>query len=439
MMATPPGDLTNSTAPLELVLSVPLSDEIQQAIARAKQDWESTADTLPHVVCLLDERGRAIRVNRAIEAWQLGRVNEVSGRDIHDVLHPAGCPANCRLRALLHDAWNRMQGGDCVELETVDPLLERALSVTLRPINTDPGGRRTTGHARAVIVVTDVTPLHVARIALEALNENLEGRVLDRTRELESANRDLLNEIARRECAEEAVRQSHKELELLSQQLIKAQEKERRRIAQELHDSVGQSLSAIKYSLERAAELHRQSRYADARPLLNRIIERVRGSIREIRAIAMGLRPPVLDDLGVASALEWLCREFGETYSQSEIQTRIGVCDAEVPQRLVTTIFRCAQELLNNVAKHARARRVAVELIRDGSAISLIVSDDGVGMPSADSSGSFGLGHGIRNLRERAQMTGGKLTFGAARGGGTQARLNWPLTADAMPGPPEAE
>jgi signal transduction histidine kinase len=428
---TPAGYEENASPPAAAIPASPaLPDEIQQAIARAKQDWESTADTLPHIVCLLDERRRAVRVNRVIETWQLGRVNDVTGRDMHDLLHPNGCVPDCILGSLLADAWSRMKSCASVEFETLDSRLDRVVSIALRSITGDASGRRAAGHARAVMVVTDVTPLRVASAALEALNESLEARVHGRTQELESAIRDLHNEISRRESAEDALRLSRNELELLSQQLITAQERERRRIAQELHDSVGQSLSAIKYSLERAAELHRQGRHVDTQPLLVRMIERVRETITDIRSIAMNLRPSVLDDLGVASALEWLCREFAETYTHIEVRTRISASDADIPQRLVTTIFRCAQELLNNIAKHARARQVSVELVRDSNLVALIVADDGVGLPSVNSSGSFGMGHGIRNLRERTQMTGGRLTLSGDQGCGTHARLDWPLTSN---------
>jgi len=404
------------------------SADVHQAIARAKQDWESTADSLPHVICLLDEQRQAMRVNRGIETWNLGHVNDVLGRDMHDLLHPGGCERSCTLRALLDDAWERAQDGAVAEFETFDSRLKRSVSIALRPISEDPSGRRSAAHARAVMIVADVTPLHIARAELEHMNECLEARVLARTEELENANRDLQNEIIRRESAEDALRNSSSELELLSQQLIKAQESERRRIAQELHDSVGQSLSAIKYSLERAAELHRQARHADTQPLLMRTIERVQETIADIRSIAMDLRPSVLDDLGVASALAWLCREFAETYTRLDVRPHIPADDTDIPPRLATTIFRCAQELLNNVAKHAKARRVTVVLIREPALVTLMVCDDGIGMPTVDSSGSFGMGHGIRNLRERTQMTGGKLTWSANDGGGTRARVDWQLS-----------
>jgi signal transduction histidine kinase len=420
--------------PAEATERPPVTGDFQQIIARAKQDWECTADALSHVVCLIDEGRRVVRVNRAIELWELGHVNDVAGRDIHDLLHPNGCNGPCTLRARLEQAWARIQDATPDEFEFFDLHLNGALSIALRPIAADAGGRYSLGRARAVMVVMDMTPLHLARSALQRLNAGLEVHVSERTRELECANSELQNEIVRRESAEEALRLSRNELALLSQQLIQAQEKERRRISQELHDSVGQSLSAIKYSLERAAELQRQGKHDDAMPLLSRTIGRVRETITDIRSIAMDLRPSVLDDLGVASALGWLCREFAETYAQFDVRTDISAADMDIPDRLVTTIFRCAQELLNNVARHSKAARVSIGLSRHSANIALIVSDDGVGLPDPDSSGSFGRGHGIRNLRERAQMTGGRMTLGSGPRGGARVRMDWPLAASDLQG-----
>ncbi|TLZ34087.1 MAG: hypothetical protein E6K25_00590, partial [Gammaproteobacteria bacterium] len=122
-----------------------------------------------------------------------------------------------------------------------------------------PGAASTATEPLAVAVLADVTALHLAREALSTINLELESRVRLRTDALADANRDLQNEIVRREAAEQALRRSRNELAALSRQLITAQEMERKRIARELHDSVGQQLSAIKYGLERGAELVQQA------------------------------------------------------------------------------------------------------------------------------------------------------------------------------------
>src|SRR5688572_14659507 len=158
-------------------------------------------------------------------------------------------------------------------------------------------------------------------------------------------------------------------------------EAERKRIAHELHDSVGQSLSAVKYTLERAIALLRQSRLDDPEPLLLRAVDTVQHTINELRLIAMNLRPAVLDDLGAASAVAWFCREFSETYPDINTSLELRVSDADVPGRLGTAVFRSLQELLNNVAKHSKARTACVSLHRRADTLTLEVADDGIGLP----------------------------------------------------------
>jgi signal transduction histidine kinase len=283
---------------------------------------------------------------------------------------------------------------------------------------------------RSVLVVTDVSALRRAQKALENVNLNLESRVRVRTRELDESNRDLRKEVERREHAEHELRASRNNLALLSEQLIQAQEGERRRIALELHDSVGQSLSAIKYTLERAIIMVQRPELGSPESVLSLAVQRIHETADGIRAISMNLRPQMLDNLGAASATSWFCRTYAEIYSAITVHTEINAQNREIPKRISTHLFRCVQELLNNVAKHAGAKNVWVLLEREGSLLSLEVRDDGVGIsPEAESPARLS-GSGIRNLRERADMTSGQFSLSSIPGGGTSVRIVWPLGPD---------
>lgn len=399
---------------------------IRAAILRAKDEWECTVDALPDLICLLDPAGKVVRVNRVVEHWQLHSLAEALGLDLHTLLHPRCAESDCALGTAVVCAWgNLQQSADAQEFELRDPLLGRALHVTLRVMPPDADAKM---ESLSVALIADVTALHLAREALNAINQDLEMRVRSRTAELAEANRDLQNEIARREGAEQAVRRSRNELAMLSHQLMIAQEAERKRIARELHDSIGQQLSAIKYTLERIE--HRAERDGQARIQIERAVAALQETLDDLRNIAMNLRPAVLDDLGAVSAVSWFCRQFAQNYPQLILRERITVADADVPERLSTAVFRSLQEMLNNVAKHAQAREVAVTLSRAPGQLILEVEDDGIGIQPRTPEAGTHTGRGLRNLRERASMTGGEFTVGnRPAGGGTHARIEWQLAS----------
>jgi len=420
-------DREQSTQPTD-----PLSDtaRVRVSIARAKFEWETTVDALPDLICLLDSALRVVRVNRVVERWNLGSITDVLGRDLHGLLHDNCGPDACSLQTALSAAEAGARAGETREFEIRDPVVGRALHVTLRPMTTVVADVAVNTGGFAVAIVADVTALHLAREALHAVNAELETRVRLRTDELADANRDLQNEIMRREAAEQALRRSRNELEILSRQQIAAQEIERKRIARELHDSVGQQLSAIKYSLERI-EPAQQTRIPEAQlQVLRRAISGLQDVLEELRSIAMNLRPAVLDDLGAASAVSWFCREFAQSYPTLQLHEAVMVSDSDVPERLGTTVFRSVQELLNNVAKHAQAHRVVVSLSRKIDRLVLEVKDDGVGLGTTTPVTALRSGRGIHNLRERAEMTGGQFTLSSGESGtGSRARIEWRLAA----------
>ncbi len=409
----------------------------EAAIERAKLEWESTADALAALVCMLRGDGKVIRANRVIEDWSLGTVSGVLGTGAHVLLHPGCRERRCALAAFLSTSLAKIRHGTTRQFDHQQLIGQRFLQLTIRPLRRRSGSRATRGDPRAVLVVTDQSALRRAQEALERLNVSLESRVRARTQALADANRGLRSEIIRREQAEVALRGSRNELIALSEQLIRAQEGERKRIAVELHDSVGQSLSAVKYTLERGVEMLRQPKLGDPAAALTLAVQRIQETAESIRSISTHLRPRILDDLGAASAAHWFCRHFAETYPSLEVLVEVSVKDRQVPDRLATVVYRSLQELLNNVAKHAKARRAQIKLSRIDHHLLLQVQDDGVGLEEA-SAESRRRGSGLRNLRERAQMTGGQFTVTGAPGQGTLARMSWPLANGGRSGAAKA-
>nr|WP_203722106.1 HAMP domain-containing sensor histidine kinase [Streptomyces coelicoflavus] len=201
-----------------------------------------------------------------------------------------------------------------------------------------------------------------------------------------------------------------------SARVLLAQEAERRRIAQELHDEVGQSMTAILLVLGRAAD----DADEPLRDELHQAQEITRESLDEVRRLVRRLRPGVLDDLGLISALSSLTHDFA-THTGLRVVRRF---DADLPaldHETELVLYRVAQESLTNAARHADAERLEVGLARADGAVTLTIADDGRGIEAAHE------GAGIRGMRERALLIGAALDITSASGAGTRIRLTAPL------------
>ena len=384
---------------------------VQAAIERAKREWESTVDVLPQIVCVLDGHRNIVRANRAVETWLLGSVRDVQGRKLHALLHPACSAPDCQLFEQLETVCSTAATAEAMQFELNDALLGRVINVTSLPMAVGLVDAERSAN-NLVVVLSDITELHNMQAALRAINAQLEAR----TAELD---------------------ESRDELSVLSGQLMTTLEEERTRIAQELHDGVGQSLSAIKYSMERAIEITRSGDVDAPLQLIESTIQRTQETIDSIRSIAMNLRPSILDDLGVVSAIHWFCREFADVYADIEVHTNFTTSDRAVPERLATPIFRMVQESLNNVAQHANASSVFVALRANRDVLTLEVRDDGNGFDPKEVAMSTRKGHGLSSLRERAAKTGGTFALQSKRRRGTVLQVSWPLrgaTGSSGPG-----
>jgi two-component system, NarL family, sensor histidine kinase UhpB len=195
-----------------------------------------------------------------------------------------------------------------------------------------------------------------------------------------------------------------------------AQEAERQRIARELHDEVGQVLTGVVLELEHAARNARE----EGAPQLVAAREAVRRSLDDVRRIARELRPEVLDDLGLQSALRSLCTAAA-AHDDLRVERRFELRDPVSPE-VELVVYRVAQESLTNVMRHADASEVLVALGTVDGGLRLVVRDNGRGMPERRE-----LGAGIAGMQERALHVGGRLTVAPAASGGTEVRLDIPL------------
>ncbi len=227
-----------------------------------------------------------------------------------------------------------------------------------------------------------------------------------------------------------AIRLSVEKDELVSQ-LMTAQEDERKRIAAELHDGIGQSLSAMKYSLENEVKKLSQSQgHGETLKGLEVVTHSMQEAIEELRQIAMGLRPAMLEDLGILSTLDWFCRKYHSAHPHINVAKQYALEESDIPQELKVVIYRIVQEAFNNVAKHAGGDQVSLELQKTATAIRLFIHDNGQGFDVHERGNPViqeGFGFGLTSMRERAESLAGELNLISGIGCGTTVEIRWPL------------
>ncbi|CAN7275738.1 MASE4 domain-containing protein [Trinickia sp. LjRoot230] len=253
----------------------------------------------------------------------------------------------------------------------------------------------------------------------------LEQRVLARTAALAASNHDLTREVAERKRAEQAVLRSQEELRELAAISSSAREQEKRRIARELHDGLAQTLATLRLELDRFAEkLSAASSVPD--PHLADMRGLADEAVASTRRIAADLRPAMLDDLGLAAAVQWLVQSFSQRYG-IDCALVLEPDEFDLDEPYASTAYRIVQEALANVARHAQASHVEISVIREEAQIALRISDNGIGfdLSARRKPDSFGLA----GLRERAYLVAGQLSIETSPGRGTTIDVRVPLPA----------
>ncbi|UCB48618.1 MAG: PAS domain S-box protein [Deltaproteobacteria bacterium] len=371
----------------------------EEALRASEQFSRSTLNSLSAHIAILDNEGEIIEVN---DAWhQFARENGMAA-SLVGVNYLSVCDnamGQCSEEAPLASAGIRSviggeQGSFSLEYPCHSPDEKRWFHMRVSRFAGPPP-------VRVVVAHEDITEQKLAEQALQRAHDGLERRVKERTAELGR----------------------------VSARLLSVQEDERKRIARELHDSVGQSLAAMKFKLENTLDQMRRDEPRASIESLETLVPLFQQLSDEVRRIHTDLRPSLLDDLGIVLTISWFCREFESLYSDIRIEKAIHIEEKEVPDRFKIVIFRVLQEALNNVAKHSKAKLAHVSLRGKNGNIELLIKDEGQGFDVEEqrSEKSLSAGFGLTNMKERTELSGGSFWVESSKDRGTTIRALWPV------------
>ena len=252
--------------------------------------------------------------------------------------------------------------------------------------------------------------------------EQLERLVKERTEELQRINCDLALEIERHRSARQKIDEYQNRLRQLSTELTLAEAKERREIAAEVHDHIGQGFAFIRMRLQ---QLRGDAVFSGFEQSIDEIIALIDSAIKYTRRLTFEISTPILYELGLPAALEWLAEQYEKKHGLRVIVQIDAAAQTALPEAHRVLLFKSVQELLTNAAKYAKANRVAITMKRDGKKTQLIVQDDGIGFDVAQletvhpERGGFGL----FSIRERLHYFGGEMTLATKPGAGTTVTM----------------
>ncbi len=275
-----------------------------------------------------------------------------------------------------------------------------------------------------LIIKTALRPLHELRDMIDQMQA---GSTDEQVRLPEETDPDVGQLAATVNSVLDRLDMRTRQLRAISERVINVQEDERKRIARRLHDDTGQSLSTLIINLERMEN----AIPADAPDLLRRLVtarKLATRTLEDLRGVIYGLRPTMLDDLGLAPAIRWHARS---SLDEAGVQVKFDSMDEtmRLPPQIETTLFRITQEAISNIVRHARAKSAAIALWREDNTACLWVEDDGCGFDLAQiSSQALPMQRlGLLGIRERADLVGGEVTVDSAPGHGTRLEVRIPL------------
>ena len=402
-----PGDSPDAASPAELrrilqelqvhQLELEMQNEelrrVQLELDTSKTRYFDLYELAPVGYCTLSEKGLILQANLRLASLLGLTQGKLLARPLTQFILPEHQTAYYQYRRRLSGA-GPSQALELRLLRAQGPPFWARLESTLWQGSADA--------PELLVAIFDITPLKLSEDNLHRLNEELETQVEARTLHLGQVYARMLT----------------------------AQEDERKRVAMELHDSLGQTLSAIRLMGGQAMAGSRSKRQEGNLAHLPGMMTALAGAIEEVRRISINLRPSMLDDLGILSALSWLARSSMSAHPVIRVSQGFEVEEAVIPEPLKITLFRIVQEAFQNTAKHSQATEVRLTLGMAGDRFTLKVADNGKGFEPRTAALHNPLGGlGLTSMRERAEFSGGTFEIISSPGNGTQVVASWLLPA----------
>lgn len=396
----------------------------------AKSDSDLIASSIrcpPQVTLALDRDTRVLYINRGLAGSYFAELREGVDEGLHEQIH-SGCDGTCRFNTLFKKAWSSLATNrDCVEWELADEVAGGRFRFNLarppraRDVKVDRRRRN------ALLTITDITRMRAEYETVLQSNMALRRQITEILEAHAGIDREAVENAVRDEAGDDAVLA----FPAINTTVISAQERERRRIAADLHDGIAQMLGVIKYGIEARLNRLEQEHPAVDFSDFDDIVAQIRSAAEDVRKISRNLSPSLLDEVGACVAVEWLCREFADEIDSVTMGCNIGVEDACLPEPVKVAVYRVVQEALNNIQKHADASAVSVSLSIDGGNLALSINDDGRGFDETLLPDDIraGAGLGLAGMQERVEATGGVLEVVSRPGEGTKVAATWPATA----------
>jgi two-component system CheB/CheR fusion protein len=389
-------------------------ERLLAAVVQARSDAERIIETVRGPLLILDATLRVQSANRAFYQMFQTTAEETEQVQIYALGDQHwNIP---QLRALLGDQINSESDFKDIQLKQAFPKIgERTILLNARQLQHMPNS-----HPLLLLAIEDISERTEMAAVLQQAHDELEQRVQERTSELAQMNAALQSEMNEHQQAEQA-------RQLLLHQLVTAQEEERRRIARELHDQMGQDLTVLMLGLKAIRDA------APASSTMHQQIEPLQALAtqigREVRGLALQLRPPALDDLGLVATLANMIEQWSAQVLITVDFHTSGLEQERLPWPVETALYRLVQEALTNILKHAQATSVNLIIDRRFNAVHMILEDDGIGFDIALVRQQAHVNHrlGLIGMQERVAQLGGTLTIETAVSGGTSIFVRLPL------------